>query len=175
MKEPAINWQFRVCPLAWFSNFLEHCLRVKPGSISYSTSEGSESVLWFLRMAIQWYTHTLLLPVGSKFQKEGTNMSFEFIQICWFQFFNFFRIRESPDTVLWNKSESKSCQSSYFKPLREPMGVFMQKPAINWWVYSWLYDFFQKQIENRGHGAFDFWELWLLFLRILDDNNHSPW
>jgi hypothetical protein len=38
-----------------------------------------------------------------------------------------------------------------------------------------LYDFFQKQIENRGHGAFDFWELWLLFLRILDDNNHSPW
>jgi hypothetical protein len=105
------NQQFRVCPLTWFSNFLEHCLRVKPGSISYSTSEGSESVLWFLRMAIQWYTYTLLLPVGSKFQKEGTNMSFEFIKICWFQFFNFFRIRESPDTVLWNKSESMSRQS----------------------------------------------------------------
>ncbi len=27
----AINWQFRVCPLTWFSNFLEHWLRVKPG------------------------------------------------------------------------------------------------------------------------------------------------
>ncbi len=33
MKELAINWQFRVRPLTLFSNFLEHWLRVKPGSM----------------------------------------------------------------------------------------------------------------------------------------------
>jgi hypothetical protein len=122
MKEPAINWQFRVCPLTWFSNFLEHCLRVKAGSISYSTSEGSESVLWFLRMAIQWYTYTLLLPVGSKFQKEGTNMSFEFIKICWFQFFYFFRI-----------TRYSSLEQIRIKELSV---LVISNPLENWWGFS---------------------------------------
>jgi hypothetical protein len=45
----------------------------------------------------------------------------------------------------------RAVSPSYFKPLRELMGVFMKKPAINWWVYGWLFDFFQKQIENCGY------------------------
>jgi len=33
MKELETNWQFRVCLLTWFSNFLEQWLTVKPTSM----------------------------------------------------------------------------------------------------------------------------------------------
>jgi hypothetical protein len=26
--------------------------------------------------------------------------------------------------------------------------VFVKKPAINWWVYGWLFDCFSKKIES---------------------------
>jgi hypothetical protein len=44
----------------------------------------------------------------------------------------------------------RTVSPSYFKPLREPM-VFMKKPAINWWVYGWLFDCFSKTFESFGY------------------------
>jgi len=72
---------------------------------------------------------------------------FDFIKNCWFQLLNYFRIRESPILILWEKFKTNEAPISVISRTLKDQHFFMQdlaKNSMNWWFYAYVLEFFKN-------------------------------